>query len=142
MDGRKKLTNRVKTRIRFSEVDPMGVVWHGNYLKFFEDGREAFGREFGIGYYDVFEYGFMTPVVRLDIDYKEMVRYGDELIIETEYVNVPAAKIVFKYTVFNAANNRVVAKGRSTQVFIDKHNQLQLTNPEFYAIWKEKYGLS
>ena len=35
-------------RVRFNETDVLGVVWHGNYIKFFEDGREAFGREHGI----------------------------------------------------------------------------------------------
>ncbi len=142
MGKSKRLINRIPIKIRFNELDPMGVVWHGNYLKFFEDGREAFGAEYGLGYYDVFKYGYMTPIVKLTIDYKEMVRYGEEIIVETEYVPILAAKIIFKYTVFKAGNNRVVAEGNSTQIFIDKNNQLQLTNPEFYKIWKEKYGLS
>ena len=141
MDKRTKLISSVKIKIRFSEVDPMGVVWHGNYLKFFEDGREAFGNEYNLGYYDVFEHGYMTPVVKLNIDYKEMIRYGDEIIVETEYVPVEAAKIIFKYTIFNSSNNRIVSKGTSTQVFIDKNNQLQLTNPDFYEKWKQNLGL-
>ena len=41
---------QTEIRVRFSEVDSMGVVWHGNYLKYFEDGREAFGRKHGLGY--------------------------------------------------------------------------------------------
>jgi len=142
MGENKKLINRVTIKIRFSELDPMGVVWHGNYLKFFEDGREAFGAEYDLGYYDVFEHGYMTPVVKLAIDYKEMVRYGDEIIVETEYVPILAAKIIFNYTVYKANNGRVVAKGSSAQVFIDKINKLQLTNPEFYEMWKEKHELS
>ena len=42
------LISEIEIDIRFSETDAMGVVWHGNYLKFFEDGREAFGKEFGL----------------------------------------------------------------------------------------------
>ena len=44
------LTNTTKTTVRFSEVDSMQVVWHGEYVRYFEDGREAFGRKYpGIG---------------------------------------------------------------------------------------------
>jgi len=39
------LSIKTETIIRFSEVDSMGVVWHGNYIKYFEDGREAFGNK-------------------------------------------------------------------------------------------------
>ena len=44
----KELINRSKIEVRFSEVDSMSVVWHGNYVKYLEDGREAFGKEFGL----------------------------------------------------------------------------------------------
>ena len=47
-------TNKTEVPIRFSEVDSLRVVWHGHYIKFFEDGREAFGREHGLTYLDVY----------------------------------------------------------------------------------------
>ena len=40
------LVNKTSLRVRFSEVDSMQIVWHGEYVRYFEDGREAFGREF------------------------------------------------------------------------------------------------
>ena len=57
------LINRTRVHVRFSETDAMGVVWHGNYLKFFEDGREAFGREFGLSYTTIYDNGYTAPVV-------------------------------------------------------------------------------
>ena len=47
------LTASVIIRVRFSETDPLGIVWHGNYIKYFEEGREAFGRKYGLSYLDV-----------------------------------------------------------------------------------------
>ena len=44
--------------VRFSETDPLGIVWHGNYIKYFEDGREAFGRKYGISYLNVEREGY------------------------------------------------------------------------------------
>lgn len=141
MVNRDRLLNKVEIRIRFSEVDSMRVVWHGNYIKYLEDGRESFGEEYQLGYYDVFEYGLMTPIVKLNINYKRTIKYGESIIIETEYIPTKAAKIIFKYRILNAATNEVILSAESTQVFIDKQGDLQLTNPEFYTEWKTKWNL-
>jgi len=141
MEKTKKLVSTVKTKIRFSEVDSMRVVWHGNYVKYLEDGREHFGAEYGLGYYDVFNYGLMTPIVKLEIDYKTVIKYGEEIIIETEYVSSKAAKIVFKYKIFNAKTKKIALTATTTQVFIDTKEVLHLTNPDFYVEWQKKMGV-
>ena len=139
--GVKKLICKVKTKVRFSEVDSMGVVWHGNYIKYLEDGREKFGEEFGLGYLDVFGLELMTPIVKLDVDYKSVIKYGDEIIIETEYIQSKAAKIIFKYKIYNAKTKKLAIIAKSIQVFIDKKGQLQITNPDFYIDWQKKHGI-
>jgi len=131
------LINKTLTKVRFSEVDSMGVVWHGNYVKYLEDGREAFGSEYGLSYTDVYEKGLMTPIVKLDVDYKGMIKYGDEILIVTEFVPTVAAKVIFKYKIYNAKDNKLVLTATTIQVFIDLEGQLQLTNPEFFANWKD-----
>lgn len=137
----KKLVNKIDIGVRFSEVDSMLVVWHGNYVKFLEDGREAWGKEFGLGYYDVYAHQFMTPVVKLDMDYKRMVKYGEAISVETEYVYTEAAKIQFNYTIRNKNTNEVVLTAKSVQVFINSNYELQMTNPDFYLDWQKKMGL-
>ena len=141
MQENKKLVNRVETKVRFSEVDSMRVVWHGNYVKYLEDGREAFGNEFTLAYYDAFGNGFMTPIVKLDIDYKRMIKYGEKIIIETEYIPTKAAKIVFKYKIYNADTKKIAVAATTTQIFLDKNSELHLTNPNFYIEWQKKWGL-
>jgi acyl-CoA thioester hydrolase len=135
-----KLISRIESKIRFSEVDSMRVVWHGNYLKYLEDGREDFGIKYELGYYNVFEFGLMTPIVKLDIDYKRMIKYGEKIIIETEYIQTNAAKIIFHYRIMNAETNEIAVTAKSIQVFIDKNGELQLTNPDFYTQWQEKWA--
>ena len=137
----KLIRNRTTTQIRFSEVDSLGIVWHGNYVKYLEDGREAFGCEFGLGYYDVYEFGLLIPIVKLDMDFKLQVRYGEEIVIETTFVNDEAAKIIFDYTIYRKSDDAVVLTASSTQVFIDEKGMLQLTNPDFYLNWKKRMGL-
>jgi acyl-CoA thioester hydrolase len=135
----KKLINKHITKPRFSEVDSMAVVWHGNYIKYIEDGREAFGDQFGLAYYDVYNYGYMTPIVKVDMDYKNMVHYGDELLVETEFIPTDAAKIIFKYKIYNQTTNKLVLTAMSIQVFINKEYELMVTCPEFFIEWKNKW---
>jgi acyl-CoA thioester hydrolase len=121
----------------------LGIVWHGHYVRYFEDGREAFGKEHSLGYLDFYNNGYVVPIVSLQCDYKRSLRYGDRIIIETTYVTKLSAKIVFEYLVLNASTKEVIVTGTSTQVFLSKDGlNLQLTNPPFFNDWKAKFGLN
>ncbi|MGB0915486.1 MAG: acyl-CoA thioesterase [Crocinitomicaceae bacterium] len=135
----KTLESSIEIPIRFSETDAMGVVWHGNYLKFFEDGREDFGIQHGMEYLDVFNQGFYTPIVKTDINYKTSVYYGQRIKVRTILECHPASKIVFKYEVINLTTGEVSATGSTTQVFLSVDDRiLELVKPPFYAEWENK----
>ena len=138
----KELSDRTEILVRFNEADPLGIVWHGHYVRYFEDGRVAFGIKLGIGYLDFYKNGLVVPVVSIQCDYKRSLRYGDRVIIETTFVPTEAAKLTFHYKLFKAGTNEVVATGTSVQVFLDKDTStLQLTNPTFFEDWKRKQAL-
>ncbi len=140
-DSIQQITNRTHTNVRFSEVDALGIVWHGHYIKFFEDGREAFGKQFGLSYLDVYKLDFLTPIVNINVDYKKTVMYGDSVFIDTTFVDSPAAKIIFQYLIFRQSDNELAASGQSTQVFVNKQHQLCITIPPFFEEWKKKNGI-
>ena len=129
-----------EVRVRFNETDPLGIVWHGYYITYFEDGREAFGRKHGLSYLDVHKHGFTTPIVKSVCEHKLSLRYGDVARIETTIVDTPAAKMIFKYTIFDV-NNEVACTGETVQVFLDNNGNLALNNPPFYEEWKRRVGL-
>ncbi len=135
------LINRTRIKVRFSEVDSLKIVWHGNFIKYFEDGRESFGKEYGLGYLDFYRVKLVTPVVDIKCNYKKYLLYGDEIIVETEFINTDAAKIIFDYRLFNAKDNELVATGRSVQVFLTADGELILTNPEYFLNWKKEHHL-
>lgn len=136
-----ELSNITETTVRFSEVDAMGIVWHGNFVKYMEDGRESFGLSYGFGYYDLYEQGFMVPLVKMDIDYKLQVKYGERIVIETTWENCQAAKILFRYRILRKTDRALLMTARTTQVFLNKQGELELSNPEFYLEWKKKNGI-
>jgi acyl-CoA thioester hydrolase len=136
------LINTIEIEVKFSDVDMLGVVWHGNYIRYFEDGREAFGKQYGLGYMDVYNAGFVVPIVNVNCDYKRFLRYEDKVIIETTYTPTESAKINFTYQLLNAQTGELIVKGSTVQVFVHRDNfELQLTNPDFFLDWKQKQGL-
>jgi acyl-CoA thioester hydrolase len=137
---KKTLAVRTAIKIRFGEVDSMGIVWHGNYFKYFEDGREAFGDKYGINYMDFYRNGTMIPLVKVECDYKRPLYYADTATVETRFVNSDAAKIQYAYTIFRNDTDEVVATGTSVQVFVNMDQELLLDIPPFFYEWKKKHG--
>ncbi len=139
---KKVLTSETKVRPRFSEIDAMTIVWHGNYVKFLEDGREDFGIKYGLDYMSVYEAGYMTPLVKMNIEYKAPVFYGQEITVETAFINSPAAKIVFEYKIFCVKTGNILTTATTQQVFINAETrELELTPPPFFIEWKKNNGL-
>ena len=127
-------------RVRFNETDSLGIVWHGNYISYFEEGREAFGRKHGLSYLDVKNNGYATPIVESHSKHKLPLKYGDIATIETTFEDVPSAKMIFTYKIFNS-ENELVCEGRTVQVFVENDGGLYLNLPSFFRKWKMKVGL-
>lgn len=136
----KTLSHTTPVIVRFSECDALKMVWHGNYVKYFEDGREDFGKKFGLGYMDIYgKTGLAVPLVHLECDFKKMVGLGETIYVETTMTDNPAAKIIFDYKIFNE-KKELVCKGKTIQVFLDTaKKELMITVPPFFEEWKNIY---
>ena len=135
----KELKIKVDINLRFSDTDAMGIIWHGNYLRFFEDARESFGNAYGLTYLDIYRSGYFTPIVKSDVDYKSPIHYGDKVNASAKYIPVAAAKIIFEYEVVNLSTGKLCAVGKTIQVFLNaKERILELNKPGFYLDWEKK----
>ena len=133
-----ELKSSIEVRVRFNETDALGIVWHGNYLKYFEDGREAFGRAFGLSFLDIKKHGFTCPIVKTLVEHKKPLKYGDVATVETQYMDSEAAKLIFHYSIKNESNE-IVCTGETTQVFIEEATgNMALVHPKFFKLWKQK----
>lgn len=135
-----RLSCLTEIKIRFCEVDSIKVVWHGNYVKYLEDGREDFGEKFGLQYLKIFDNGFTALVVDMKLQFKQSISVGDSIIVETIYKPTKAAKIIFDYNIYKKSDNSLVLTAQTTQVFMDLDGNLQLSNPDFYEDWKNNFG--
>jgi acyl-CoA thioester hydrolase len=62
-------------------------------------------------------------------------------VVETTFINSPAAKMIFRFKVYNEDRTQLKAKGETVQVFMDTDHVLQLNTPPFFEAWKQKHGL-
>ncbi len=88
-------------RVRYSETDQMGVVYHGNYLPYFEIGRVEWLRNQGISYKSMEENGIALPIVNIVISYKKPARYDDLLTLTTTFKSQTSVKIEFECKIEN-----------------------------------------
>ncbi len=150
----KELKDYVRIPVRFSEVDSIRVVWHGSYVAYLEDGREAFGRRYGLGYNDMFKAGLIAPIVEVNLQYKSPATVDDILVLETRYVPTRGSKLVFDYSLYKLENkelsdeeafspkektHKLILTARTTQLWMTG-SEIEYSTPKFYQDWKDKYG--
>ena len=111
---RTALSSKTEVLVRFNEADPLGIVWHGHYIRYFEDGREAFGNLHDLGYLEVYKLGFVIPVVSVQCDFKRSLRYGDRVIVETKFIPTDAAKLKF---LFSGRKKYFIKKGAADRAY-------------------------
>ena len=119
-----------KVRVRYSETDQMGVVYHGNYAQYFEMGRVEWLRNTGISYKWMEESGIMLPVVSLNINYKKPARYDDLLTVKTIFKSQSTVKIEFDYEIFNESGE-LLTIANSILVFVDMKTGRPTAPPDY-----------
>lgn len=122
--------HEINVRVRYSETDQMGVVYHGNYAQYFEMGRVEWLRNIGVSYKWMEEKGIMLPVVSLNINYKKPARYDDLLIVKTIFKKQESVKIEFDYEIRNE-KDELLTIANSTLVFVDMKTGRPVLPPEY-----------
>jgi len=104
--------------VRYQETDRMGIVYHANYLSYFELGRVEWLRNKGLDYARLEDSGVLLPVVNVSVSYKAPARYDQLLSVETELVKIGGASLVFQNKIYDE-NKRLLVEGAVTLVATD-----------------------
>lgn len=108
-----------RVRVRYAETDQMGVVYHANYLIWFEVGRVEFIRQLGLDYKSMErEEGCGIAVVDARLRYRLPARYDDELIVKTQLAAARGAVIRFEYKIVRAADGVLLCEGETVHVVV------------------------
>jgi acyl-CoA thioester hydrolase len=110
-----------RVRVRYAETDQMGVVYHANYLIWFEVGRVEFIRQLGMDYKTMEQNeDAMIAVVEANARYKAPARYDEELIVRTSLAGVRGPIVRFRYTVVRAEDDAVLCEGETTHIVVGR----------------------
>jgi acyl-CoA thioester hydrolase len=110
--------HQVQLRVRYSETDQMGVVYHGSYVPYFEIGRVEWLRNKGISYKELEESGIALPIVSMTINYKKPARYDDLLTVITKFKSQTSVKVEFDCEIRNEAAE-LLTTAHFILVFVD-----------------------
>lgn len=129
----------VRRAVRFEEVDPLGIVWHGRYPSYLEDGRVAFGARYGLEYLRMRDEGFAAPVVQMHLDYHAPLRFGESCEIEAALHWCDAARLNFEYRVTRLGDDAPAASGYTVQMLTDLSGEVLVAWPEYLERWREAW---
>jgi acyl-CoA thioester hydrolase len=124
---------KTEIRVIYGDTDQMGVVYYGNYLRFFEAARSDFLRDKGARWRDVERtHGVYLPVVEAKVNYKRPAFYDDLLVIETMLAELGHASLRFEYRVLRGDD--LLATGHTVHACVDKQGDIR----EFPAALSER----
>ncbi|HOJ51377.1 MAG TPA: thioesterase family protein [Syntrophales bacterium] len=111
-------------RVIYADTDAMGIVYHTNYIRWFEIGRTELLRHLGLVYADWGAKGFHLPVIEVYCQYLQAARYDQTLLIETEVGHVNRATVKFNYTIWDESKEREMAEGYTIHACINAQGKV------------------
>jgi len=122
--------HQIEVRVRYSETDQMGVVYHGNYIPYFEIGRVEWLRNKGVSYKSLEESGVALPIVSMTLNYKKPARYDDLLVVKTKFKNYSTVKIEFECEIWNQ-QEELLTTAQFILVFVSLKTGKPIVPPQY-----------
>ena len=132
------IQSRVGVTVRYAETDMMGIVYHANYLPWFEVGRTTLLKEIGVPYRKLEEEGFRLPVLEISAKYLRPAVYDDTLEVVTTIHERPLLRIKLEYEVRRGAE--LLATGVSVHAFVDREGKPVRPPPWVAEMFAKAFG--
>ena len=125
----KVLSHEISLTPAFHDLDPMDVVWHGNYLRYFEQARCALLQRIDYDYPQMRDSGYAWPIVDLRVKYVRPLHYGQTVVVRATFVEWEN-RLKIAYEVRDAATGERLTRGHSIQVAVDlRTREMQYVSP-------------
>mgnify|MGYP000589711292 CR=1 FL=1 len=124
-------------RVRYQETDKMGVVYHANYLNWFEITRTEWIRELGVPYSQLEEQGLLLPVTEVQVKYHQPARYDDVIDVHLRLINSSYLRVAFEYEACRVSDGVLLITGTTQHVWVNldwKPVRLDRTMPELHQL--------
>lgn len=124
--------------VRYYEADPMGIVHHSNYIRYFECARDEMIASWGYGVEKCAADGIVFPVVSIEMRFRASARIGDTLRVTAQIDSLPLAKLTVKQAVYNQ-DGVLCAEGTVVLGFIDSRSGRLIPCPDRFRALMEQY---
>jgi acyl-CoA thioester hydrolase len=135
-------SNDARVRVRYAETDQMGVVYHSNYIIWFEVGRVELLRAMGHTYREMEADDIHLPVVEVRCRYKLPAMYDDEIVIRTSLKNVRESLIHFRYEIVRAGEEQVLAEGETVHLVMDGEGKRRRFSEKYWERFRAAFEVS
>lgn len=132
------LISTLEIQLSYADTDMMGVIYHANYLKWFELGRCQLVRDVGYDYLDMEKKGYYAPVYNVDATYKKAVHYGDRVFVKCWVEENQGLWTVYGYQVVNG-DGEVCAEGTTKHILVKKDNFKPVQFKKAFPEWFQRY---
>ncbi len=126
-----------RARVLYGDTDAGGVVYYGNYLRYFERGRTELMRERGISYRELEDRGLIMPVVEAYSRYKAPARYDDLIEIATSFLWIKRLSCRFNYEIRQTADRKLLVKGFTLHAVVNRQGRLTRLPADIFTALQE-----
>ncbi len=125
----------VSHRVIYGDTDGMGVVYYGNYMRFFEIARNELVRARGGLYRELEAEGFFLPVTDVEARYRQPARYDDVLHLAVRTEELGVARVRFAYRITRATDGALLVTGATTHACVARETGRPVRLPEAVRRW-------
>jgi acyl-CoA thioester hydrolase len=134
------MVNEARVRVRYAETDQMGVVYHSNFIIWFEVGRVELLRQIGFTYKEMEADGLHLPVAEVKCRYKASAMYDDVIVIRTRMLNLRGFLIHFGYEAVRESDGTLLAEGETVHLVVGRDMQKISLPPKYMMPFRKAMG--
>lgn len=127
--------HRCTTRVLYADTDRSQVVYHANYLKYFELGRASLMREAAYPYKEIEASGYIYPIIEIGVKYFTPIAYDDQIFIHTQPGELERVRLQFEYIITQVESGQIVCKGFTRHCAVNSSNIPVAVDEKTIHLW-------
>lgn len=135
------VSNLIKVRVIYADTDAMGIVYHTNYIRWFEMGRNEIMRQLGVAHAELEKLGLNLPLTKVSCHYLAPAKYDDLVTIETKFDYIKRASIRFNSKIWDENQEKILAEGYTIHACTNNDGKIRRI-PKLLLELTEKYNIN
>lgn len=117
-----------EVKVPFEDLDPMNIVWHGNYMRYLEQARCHLLSELNYTYMDMKADGYAYPIAKMNVKYIKPATFEDELLVKVDVISIEPS-LDMKYIIYNKKTNEKIFEASTMQIAINMDTKESIYTP-------------